>query len=156
MQRSAWLHIILTTYLLLMDCIPLGNWNYQQGQYLLPAVFAGQGIEPGDIFLLIFVTIPAILFWIAYKRRNVWFGISALIFDLIWLVMQIQSWWLPYIFGTNKTWQLEYVKGRTTKILPSFGHHIAPDAMHFFIQVLLVSALITGIYGVYRLKWKPA
>ncbi|HKW32842.1 MAG TPA: hypothetical protein VJN92_07540 [Candidatus Acidoferrum sp.] len=63
--------------------------------------------------------------------------------------MQIQSWWLPYIFGTDTIWQLAYVKGPTTKVLP---HHVAPDGMHFLIHALLVAALITGVAGLRRMK----
>ena len=150
---SLWLHCTLTGYLWLIDLIPLGNWNYQKGDYLLTALIKGKGIESGDVGLLIFITMPAVLFWVGYKKRNVWFCLTALLVDAIWLVMQILSWWVPYIAGTNKTWQIEYAKRPTTKILPSFRNHIAPDAMHFVIHVLLVSAMITGICGIYRQRF---
>ena len=105
--------------------------------------------------MLAFVTLPAVLFWIAYKRNSLWFGLLALTFDVVWLVMQIQSWWVPYILGTEKSWQLAYAQGPTTKVLPSFGHHVAPDGMHFLIHVLLVTALITGVAGLRQMKLAP-
>jgi len=102
--------------------------------------------------MLAFVTLPAVLFWIAYLRKSVWFAAPALTLDVAWLAMQIQSWWLPYIVGTDRGWQLAYAKGPTTKVLPSFGHHVAPDGMHFMIHVLLVAALVTGLAGLRQIK----
>ena len=153
-KKSAWLHLALSAYLWLITWIPLGNWNYQKSPTILQALIDGKGIDYSDIGLLAFVTMPAALFWIAYKKRSFWFGISTLTFDLFWLAMQIQSWWIPYIMGTNEKWQLEYAKGPTTKVLPSFGNHVAPDGMHFLISVFLVLALVTGIIAVIRLKLK--
>ncbi len=92
-----------------------------------------------------FVTAPALLFWVAYRYRKFWFAVAALAFDLLWSVMQIQSWWIPYLLGTTKLWQFQYAKGSTTKVLPSFGNHTAPDGMHFLIHVFLAAALITGV-----------
>jgi len=150
MKLSLWLHCILTGYLWLIDLVPLGNWNNQKGDSLVTALIKGKGIAFGDVGLLVFITLPAVLFWLGYKKRNVWFCIAALLVDAIWLLMQILSWWVPYFAGTNKTWQLQYAKGPTTKILPSFGNHVAPDAMHFVIHVLLVSAIVTGMYGIFK------
>jgi len=152
MRRSAWLHWLLTAYLWLIASIPLGNWNRQRDETLLPALLGGGGIQAGDLGMLVFVTLPAVLFWVAYKRNSFWFAIAALTTDVVWLALQIQSWWLPYILGTDKRWQLEYAKGPTTKVLPSFSHHVAPDGMHFVIHVLLVAALITGVAGLRQMK----
>jgi hypothetical protein len=145
MRRSAWLHWILAVYLWLISWIPLGNWNRQRGGTLLQAILGGSGVQAGDLGMLMFVTLPAVLFWVAYKRNSFWFALTALTLDVVWLVMQIQSWWVPYIFGTHQDWQLAYATGPTTKILPSFGNHVAPDGMHLMIDVLLSSALITGL-----------
>ena len=83
-------------------------------------------------------------------------AILALVLDAVWLALQIQSWWIPYIFGTDVSWQLAYAKGPTTKVLPSFGHHVAPDGMHFVISVLIVAAMVTGIIGVKKMKTNSA
>ena len=152
MKRSAWLHWLLTAYLWLIACFPLGNWNRQREGNLLTGFLGGRGIEAGDLGFLAFVSSPAILFWVGYKRNNFWFALSALTLDVVWLVLQIQSWWVPYIFGTDKSWQLAYAQGSTTKILPSFGHHVAPDGMHFMIHVLLIAALVTGLAGLHQIK----
>lgn len=102
--------------------------------------------------MLTFVTLPAVLFWVAYTRHRIWYGVAALALDVFWSAMQIQSWWLPYILGTNRRWQLAYAEGPTTKILPSFGNHVAPDGMHLMIHVLLVAAIFTGVAGLRQLR----
>lgn len=152
MRRSAWLHWLLTAYLWLIAWIPLGNWNRQRDGNLLPALLGGRGIQAGDLGILAFVTLPAVLFWVAYKRSSFWSAVAALTLDVVWLGMQIQSWWLPYIIGTHTKWQLEYAQGPTTKVLPSFGNHVAPDGMHFVIHALLVAALMTGMAGLRQIK----
>jgi hypothetical protein len=100
-RRSAFLHWLLAAYLWLITWITLSNRNRQSDENLLPALLEGKGIHLDDILLLTFVTAPAAQFWVAYKRRNFWFGAAAVIVDLAWLGMQIQSWRLPYIFGTH-------------------------------------------------------
>ena len=80
------------------------------------------------------------------------FGGVALVFDAVWMAMQMQSWWVPYAFGTSRAWQLAYAKGRTTKVLPSFGAHVAPDGMHLVISVLLVASIAVSLRGLYRLR----
>jgi hypothetical protein len=115
--------------------------------------WAAEECRAGDLGMLMFVTLPAVLFWVAYKRNSFWFALPALTLDVVWLVMQTQSWWVPYIFGTGRSWQLAHAKGPTTKVLPSFGHHVAPDGMHFMIHVLLVGTLITGVAGVRQTKF---
>lgn len=147
MKRSAWLHWTLAAYLWLITWIPLGNWNRQHDPTLLMALLSRKKIDGGDLILLALVTLPAILFWLAYQRNGFWLAIVALSLDVVWLAMQIQSWWLPYVLGTNAKWQLDYAKGSTTKVLPSFGRHVAPDGMHFVISVLLIAALASGIVG---------
>ena len=151
-KRSAWLHLLLTLYLWLISRIPLGNWNRQRDGTLLQALLDGKGIEAGDLIMLVLVALPAVLFWMAYKRVRFWLAISALALDCVWLLMQIQSWWLPYILGTEKRWQLAYAKGPTTKLLPSFGSHVAPDGMHLMIDILLVAAIFTGVAGLRQMK----
>ncbi len=154
-KRSARLHLALTVYLWLISWIPLGNWNRQREGTLFQALMSGRGIQAEDWGMLLFVTLPCVLFWLAYKRSSFWFALPALALDIVWLAMQIQSWWLPYIFGTDKRWQLAYAKGPTTKLLPSFGNHVAPDGMHFVIHVLLAAALITGAAGLRQIKLAP-
>lgn len=152
LRVSAWTHILLAAYLWLIASVPLGNWNRQHDPQLIPALIYGPGVSWSDIAMLAFVTLPAVLFWIAYRERRFGIGVPALAFDVFWLAMQIQSWWIPYLVGATRPWQIAYAQGPTTKVLPSFGRHVAPDGMHFAIHVLLVAALITGFIALAQLS----
>lgn len=145
--RTIAAHALLAGYVWLALWIPLGNWNRQPGQRLLTALLAGRLPGLDDLAVLGLVTLPAVLAGLAWKRplsRRPLLG-AALAVDAVWLALQIQSWWIPYVFGTHVRWQLEYAQGPTTKVLPAFGNHVPPDAMHFTIHVLLVIAIGTGI-----------
>lgn len=150
MKRSLWLHFCLTLYSWLIESIPLGNWNRQGDEKLLVNLWSGHGIAFGEIAMLLFVAVPSVLVFSAYVRHKIWLAMLALAFDTAWLGMQIQSWWIPYVFGTTTQWQIEYAKGPTTRILPSFGNHIAPDGMHFVISILLVTAMVSGVVAICR------
>ena len=145
---SLWVHWILAAYHWLISWISLGVWNAQPGPHMLSAVRSGQHLAAGDWGFFAFVTLPAVLFTFAFLRRSVAMLAFALFFDLFWLAMQIQSWWVPYIDGHPKPWQVEYAKGATTKLLPSVGSHVAPDGMHLVISVLLVAAIVTALLAI--------
>ncbi len=150
-RYAAWQHNVLACYLWVIAAIPLGNWNRQAGERLLPALLHGQGLGAEDLTSLVFISLPAALCWMAYRRRSAWFAGLALTVDAVWLSMQIQTWWVPYVLGRPREWQIRYAQGPTTKLLPSFGRHLAPDGMHFVIHVLLVGAIVTGAFGVRQL-----
>lgn len=123
---------ILFGYYQLIEWVDLFPWNdirRGNGQATLDLVVAG--IMLG----LILVTI-----------RRVWWamGIAAALYGL-WLYLQIQSWWLPYLQGASPGWKRVYGRffGETVKFLPTVGDHLAPDACHIVLQLLIVSALVT-------------
>lgn len=71
-------------------------------------------------------------------------GIAAALYGL-WLYLQIQSWWLPYLQGASPGWKRVYGRffGETVKFLPTVGDHLAPDACHIVLQLIIFSALVT-------------
>jgi hypothetical protein len=71
-----------------------------------------------------------------------WFG---LIGDTVWLLLHIWSLWMPYILGASPQYAGMYARvfSRTTKLLPNFGNHLAPDAMHTFIDVFVIGVIVT-------------
>ena len=150
-RYAAWQHNVLSGYLWIVASVPLGNWNRQAGELLLPAMLKGHGVGVADLATLVFISLPAVFCWIAYRRRSMWFAGLALMFDAVWLWMQIQSWWVPYVLGTPSAWQVRYQHGPTTKVLPSIGSHLAPDGLHFTIHLLLVGAIVTAAFGVRQL-----
>ena len=123
---------MLFGYYQLIEWVDLFPWNdirRGNGQATLDLVVAG--IMLG----LILVT-----------SRRVWWamGIAAALYGL-WLYLQIQSWWLPYLQGASPGWKRVYGRffGETVKFLPTVGDHLAPDACHIVLQLLIVSALVT-------------
>lgn len=69
----------LTAYLWLVASVPLGNWNGRRDPQLIPLLLSGYGIGAGDLGTLAFVSLPGILFWLAYKRRWFYFAIHVLL-----------------------------------------------------------------------------
>ncbi len=141
LRYAIWSNLVLTAYLWLIDLGALGNWNYQHDPHLIDYLLAGGKLHIADVSFLLFITVPAIASLAGWYQQNRLFYIVALIFDVIWLVLQILSWRVLYIVGTNKQWQLDYSHSPTTKIFPSFGNHVAPDGMHLLITVLLLVAI---------------
>jgi hypothetical protein len=73
--------------------------------------------------------------------------LAGVAFYVGWLWLQVQGWWIPYLFGASAKYMEMYqrVFGATTKLLPSFEGHPAPDAMHFVLQVMLAAAVVSGV-----------
>ena len=75
-------------------------------------------------------------------RTLLWFGLLG---DTVWLLLHIMSLWMPYIRGASPQYAGMYARvfGRTTKLLPNFGNHLAPDAMHILIDVFVIAVIVT-------------
>jgi hypothetical protein len=75
-----------------------------------------------------------------------------------WLWLQIESWWLPYLQGASPDWQRIYQAnfGATVKFLPTVGSHLAPDACHVVLQLLILCALVTTAVAVFQLRRRRA
>jgi hypothetical protein len=73
----------------------------------------------------------------------------------VWTVLQIQGWWIPYIFGADqRAFHNQKFFERTSRILPSFPNHPAPDAMHFVLDMLLFSVVALTSVGLFKLRRK--
>ena len=147
---------LLAVYFQIINWFPLGHWNYQPG--FVPLINS-PAIEIGDVGGLSLFVLPFLLFALAYRRNWKWLLWVGVVGYAGWLYLQIQTWWVPYLFGASLRWQEVYhrVFAYSTKILPSFGNHLAPDAMHLTIQLLLlviVASLIVGLLQIQRSK-KP-
>jgi hypothetical protein len=66
----------------------------------------------------------------------------------VWAVLQMHSWWIPWIFGADQH-ALSNQKSlqRTYKIFPPSLGHPAPDAMHFVLDLLLFLVVVTIALG---------
>jgi len=66
----------------------------------------------------------------------------------VWAVLQIQSWWIPWIFGADQlALNNQKFLQRTYKIFPSSIGHPSPDAMHFVLDLLIFLAVATIALG---------
>lgn len=65
----------------------------------------------------------------------VWRGWGAVLYGaigvhLIWALLQIVSWWIPYVRGASPMWQRVYARNFavTTHRMTPHGTHVRPDA----------------------------
>jgi hypothetical protein len=145
--------LLLAAYFQLINLFSLGSWNYQPGFVPLFSTVNSGKIQWSDVGILGLFLLPFLLFGLAYWRRWNWLMWIGAIGYTIWLYFQIQTWWIPYLFGASEHWQQIYnrVFAHSTKILPSFGKHLAPDAMHLTIQLLLIVIVISTIKGLVKI-----
>ena len=133
--------IFLLTYLQVIEWVEMFPWN---------DIRRGNGQETLDIAIGIAMTgfiVATSLRW----RPGIW---VSLLFYAAWLVLQIQTFWLPYIFGASERWAKIHAANfaKTIQWLPREGNHLPPDASHFVLQILLVATLV----AVARLAWSRA
>ena len=141
--------VVLTLYFQAILWLPLGAWNDQRGDRLITLVQQGHAVAALS-FALAMLT-PTLFFVAAVWKRWFWLMWLGLIGYVIWAIMQIQSWWLPWLFGPNAR-DLANAKAleRTYKIFPSSPQHLAPDAMHFVLDALLFAAIGTLAIGLFE------
>jgi hypothetical protein len=141
--------VLLAVYFQVINWFSLGAWNDQPG--FVP-LLGSEKLGWGNIGSICPFLLPVLLFSLAYWRRWKWLMAIGLVGYGAWLYFQIRTWWVPYLFGASRQWEDIYrrVFSRSTKILPSFGHHLAPDAMHLTIQLLLAVIVITTLVGLVR------
>jgi hypothetical protein len=141
--------LLLAVYFQMINWFSLGSWNYQPG--FVPLLSADK-IEWGNIGSTGLFLLPVLLFSLAYWRQWKWLMWIGTIGYGVWLYFQIQTWWVPYLFGASRHWEDIYnrVFAHSTKILPSFGHHLAPDAMHLTIQLFLIVIVIASLVGLVK------
>jgi hypothetical protein len=129
----------LLVYFQMCMWLPLGAWNNQHTFPVLQSPRAAMGpvaIGLGTVLLIIGTSLRI--------RPLMWVGAVG---HFGWWIAQALTIWPPYIWGASERYAAMYdrVWGRTTKVLPSWGEHLAPDGMHVFIQALLVAVLVTTI-----------
>jgi hypothetical protein len=71
----------------------------------------------------------------------------------IWAMLEIQSWWIPWILGADqRALNNQKFLQRTYKIFPSSMGHPAPDGMHFVLNLLLFSVVVTIAVGLFQIR----
>ena len=145
-KASLVLQIMLAAYFQAILWFPLGSWNDQPGKRLITLLGEGQALAVLGVALA--MLLPVLLFALGIWKR--WMGLIwlGLIGYGAWAVLQIQSWWIPWIFGADeRALNNQRFLQRTYKIFPSSIGHPAPDAMHFVLDVLLFLTVVTIALG---------
>lgn len=145
---------LFAVYFQLINWFSLGGWNDQPGFVPFVTSVAAGDVAWSDFGILFAFLSPFLLFLLAYWRRWLWLMWLGAGGYAVWLYLQIQTWWVPYLFGADEHWKATYerVFGGTTKVLPSFGNHLAPDAMHLTIQLLLIVIVASTIVGLVQVQ----
>jgi len=145
------LQIMLAAYFQAILWFPLGSWNDQPGKRLITLLGEGQALAVLGFALA--MLLPVLLFALGIWKR--WMGLIwlGLIGYGAWAVLQIQSWWIPWIFGADeRALNNQRFLQRTYKIFPSSIGHPAPDAMHFVLDVLLFLTVVTIALGLLKTR----
>ena len=150
-RASLVLQIILAAYFQAILWFPLGSWNDQPGKRLMTLLGEGQALAVLGFALA--MLLPVLLFALSMWKR--WMGLIwlGLIGYGVWAVLQIQSWWIPWIFGADeRALHNQQFLERTYKIFPSSIGHPAPDAMHFVLDLLLFLTVVTIALGLLKTR----
>jgi hypothetical protein len=132
--------IAVLIYYQIIERVNLFPWNEIRG---------GNGQETLDWIvggvLLVLILVTYFRIW--------WAMIAAFVLYGLWLWLQIDSWWLPYFKGASPGWTKTYAKffSQTTNFLPTRGNHLAPDACHVILQLLIAIVLITTASATWRI-----
>jgi hypothetical protein len=123
--------LVLLAYLQFIEWVDVFPWN---------DIRRGNGQEMLDIG----IGIAMLGFIFATWRRWRAGIILSVLFYGAWLGLQIQTFWIPYVFGASERWARIHARNfaETVQWLPSEGNHLPPDASHFVLQLLLVVTLI--------------
>lgn len=67
---------------------------------------------------------------------------------LIWFLLQLRQWWLPYLFGATAlhgdfTWYFSNGYADTFTVLPKEAERPTPDAQHMVLQLLSLIVIIS-------------
>lgn len=154
LRFSLMAQFLLAVYFQMVNWFSLGAWNDQPNFVpLFSSVISGKA-DWSDIGFVSAFLLPFLLLLLAYWKRWTWLMWVGVFGYTSWFYLQVQTWWVPYIFGASDRWQETYhrVFANSTKILPSIGRHLAPDGMHLMIQLLLLVIIATLIVGLVQIQ----
>lgn len=123
------LEAVMLVYFLIDNHVPLWPWNHLQG-VLTDWVSTVSGWVPG-LFVL----------W-SLCGGPPWALVVSTVWSWIWLLLQLNQWWRPYLFGRGPgapdfDWYWTHGYAGTLKWLPvAAGRRPTPDAQHNVLQLL--------------------
>ncbi|MBU8878762.1 hypothetical protein BGM26_07125 [Bacillus sp. FJAT-29790] len=129
------LQILLFLYFEITTLINLYPWNdlskYSNREKIIEATANG---------------IVIILSWALFITKIKWLMLISVLFWFVFLLMQLLTWWMPYLTGKHlkqfpRTLYETHFKN-TIKILPPIKDHIIPDAQHNVLQIISLLIII--------------
>ena len=125
--------IFCAAYLQFIEWVPVFPWNdLANGN--------AQEVLDGVRLLL------QLAFAIGFHFRRRWAMILGTAGYGAWFLLQLDSWWRPYLLGgriVGPTWYF----ARTYKFLPQIDQRPTPDAAHILLQLLLLLVLIMAVHA---------
>ena len=136
--RAAIAQLVLLAYLELVEWVDLFPWNDVRGGNGQPALDLALGV--------VFAATAAGTF----LEKRVWTRAAAILTG-VWLLLQIYSWWVPYLRGASPLWERIWRVhfAQTVQVLPSSGNHLPPDACHLLLQILIAAAFALSLRALY-------
>ena len=101
--------------------------------------------------------IPGLFTLWALWRRSRWaVGVGA-IWTVVWFLLQLRQWWLPYLFGptllhSDFRWYVEHGYTETLRILPRRSARPTPDLQHMTLQILSLSAAVLTVRAYVKMR----
>lgn len=150
------IQFILTVFYQLLFWFRLGSLNAQPNFTSAYELLIEKKLSIEDVAILILFIIPVLVFYIGYTKKRYWLMMLPMVFYFVWLILQLKTWWISYIFGASDKWYEVYNRTflNTHKILPSWGRHLAPDTMHLIIQVLLIVIIYLFVIASLKRRFK--
>jgi hypothetical protein len=157
LRVSLFAQAVLALYFQVIQWFPLGRWNYQPGFTPFGVQLFNGRATGQDLLLLAAFGAPFLAFWFAYNMRVRWLMWIGVLGYAIWLVLEIKTWWVAYVFGASDSWLRVYqrVFSHSTQVLPSFGRHLPPDGVHLVLQLLLTAVVVCGALGLLKSSGRP-
>lgn len=132
--RAATALAALGIYLQIIEWIDIRPWNN---------ITQGNGQEGLDVALAVAMAVLVVLL-LRCRPWSAWL-VSALL--SVWAMLQISTWWIPYLAGASPAWERTYAKWfqDNLQVLPTSPGHLPPDASHLVLHALIVLALAMSL-----------
>jgi len=129
--------LMLLAYFEICVLVPIGAWNDQ------PAMRAN--FSPDMLILPAAIAFGQLLLLLGSVKRIRWLLWIGLLADTLWFASHIAGLWIPYIRGASPQYAAMYARvfSHTTKLLPNYGNHLAPDGMHVLLDLLLLAVILS-------------
>ena len=136
----------LAFYMQVVSWVPLGRWNHQPCCPTGLEQFRRGTLAVGDALGAAAFVLPLLVYWWGRRQGHRWAMWLSLASYAVWLGLQLWTWWPPYISGASARWAQVYERAfaHSTAILPRWGDHLPPDAMHLVLQILLLGVVVSG------------